>query len=64
VFRFRQLFGIKLNLEMMLLPRETFKKKGSTFTLKIGKPIPWQSLDKSKTAKEWAAGIQERVYQM
>ncbi|MDR2129661.1 MAG: glycerol acyltransferase [Odoribacteraceae bacterium] len=64
VFRFRQLFGIKLNLEMMLLPHETFKKKGSTFTIKIGKPVPWQSLDKSKTPKEWAREIQEQVYQM
>jgi putative hemolysin len=62
LFRFRQLFGIKLNLEMMLLPRETFKKKGSTFTLKVGRPIPWQSLDRSKTAREWASIVQEQVY--
>ncbi|MDR1273135.1 MAG: 1-acyl-sn-glycerol-3-phosphate acyltransferase [Odoribacteraceae bacterium] len=64
VFRFRQFFRIKLNLEMMLLPRETFKKKGSTFTLKVGRPIPWQSLDKSKTMKEWAREIQEQVHRM
>jgi putative hemolysin len=64
VFRLRQLLGIKLNLEMMLLPRETFKKKGSTFTLKVGKPIPWPSLDKSKSVKAWAAAIQQQVHQM
>ena len=64
VFRLRQLLKIKLNLEMMLLPRETFKKKGSTFTLKIGKPIPWQSLDKSRSMQEWAREIQEQVYRM
>ncbi|MDR2413796.1 MAG: glycerol acyltransferase [Odoribacteraceae bacterium] len=64
VFQLRQLLGVKLNLEMMMLPRETFKKKGSTFTLKIGPPIPWQSLDKSKTTREWAREIQEQVYRM
>ncbi|MDR0766272.1 MAG: glycerol acyltransferase [Odoribacteraceae bacterium] len=64
VFRLRQLLGIKLNLEMMLLPRETFKKKGETFTLKIGKPIPWQALDGSKSPRAWAREIQEQVYRM
>ncbi|MDR1415595.1 MAG: glycerol acyltransferase [Odoribacteraceae bacterium] len=64
VFRLRQLLGIKLNLEMMMLPRETFRKKGETFTLTVGRPIPWQSLDKSRTAAEWARAIQEQVHRM
>lgn len=64
LFRFRQFFGIKLNMEMLLLPRETFRKKGETFTIRIGKPIPWQSLDKSRTPQQWAAHIQEIVYAM
>lgn len=64
IFRFRQFFGIKLNLEMMLLPRETFKKKGATFNIKIGKMIPYSSLDKSKTSQQWANEIQELVYRM
>ena len=51
---FRTKIGLKVNLEMMYLPKETFNKKGSTFTLVIGKPIKWETLDKSKTPKEWA----------
>ena len=47
---------------MMYLPKETFNKKGSSFTLRIGKPISWESLDKSKTPKEWAEYIKEIVY--
>ena len=64
IFRFRQLFGIKLNVEMLLLPRETFRKKNASFTIKIGKPVSWQSLDKSRTPQEWATEIQEMVYQL
>lgn len=44
---------------MMFLPKETFKKRGASFTIKIGKPIPWQTLDNSKTSKEWAKIIRE-----
>lgn len=61
---FRTRIGLKVNLEMMYLPKETFKKQGSTFTITIGKPIPWQSLDKSKTPKEWAEEIKKIVYQL
>ena len=61
---FRTKIGLKVNLEMMYLPKETFKKRGSTFTLVIGKPIKWESLDKSKTPKEWAAEIKKIVYQL
>lgn len=49
---------------MMYLPKETFNKKGSTFTLVIGKPIKWETLDKSKTPKEWAEEIKNIVYQL
>lgn len=61
---FRTGIGLKINVEMMFLPKETFKKKGSKFTIRIGKPIPWQSLDKSKTHKEWAATIRDIVYSL
>ena len=48
----------------MCLPKETFNKKGSTFTLSIGKPIPWETFDKSKTPKEWAAEVKKNVYSL
>ncbi len=62
--KWRMRFGVKLNLEMFYLSDEMFKQQGKTFTLKIGKPIPWQTFDKSKTPTEWAAWVRETVYKM
>lgn len=61
---FRTGIGLKANLEMLYLPDETFKKKGRHFTIHVGTPIPWQSLDKSKKPIEWAAEIKKKVYSM
>ncbi|MDR0834950.1 MAG: 1-acyl-sn-glycerol-3-phosphate acyltransferase [Candidatus Symbiothrix sp.] len=55
--KFRSTLGLKINLEMLLLPREMFKAKGSTFTIYFGKAIPWQTLDASKTPQQWASVI-------
>jgi putative hemolysin len=60
----RKFFRIKLNIEMLYLVDELFKQKGKHFTLKIGKPIPWQTFDKSKSQTEWAAWVKEIVYKM
>lgn len=62
--RIRKFLGIKFNIEMMYLSDEMFKQRGSTFTIKIGKAIPWQTFDKSKTQAEWAARVKEIVYAM
>lgn len=59
---FRKKIHLKVNLEMLCLPDETFKQKGKHFTIHIGKPIPWQSLDSSRKPMEWAAEIKRRVY--
>ncbi|MES2618917.1 MAG: 1-acyl-sn-glycerol-3-phosphate acyltransferase [Bacteroidota bacterium] len=36
----RKRLGIKLNIEMLLLPAEMFKQKGKTITVHFGRPIP------------------------
>ena len=56
--------GIKFNIAMLYLVDEMFKNRHKTFTVKIGKPIPWQTFDKSKTPAEWAAYVQDLVYQL
>lgn len=56
--------GIKFNLAMLYLADEMFKNKHKTFTITIGKPIPWQTFDKSKTPTEWAEYVKEIVYAM
>jgi putative hemolysin len=60
----RKRIGVKFNLEMLLLPRELFKARGSTFTIRFGKPVPWQTFDASKSPQEWAEQIKQTVYNM
>lgn len=60
----RKFLGIKTFIETALLPSEMMKQKGSTFTLSIGKAIPFQSITKDKSHKEWAQEIKELVYQI
>jgi putative hemolysin len=62
--KLRKWLGIKFNIEMMFLADEMFKQRGKTFTITIGKKIPWQTFDKSKTQAEWAAWVKEMVYSM
>ncbi|MDD6471828.1 MAG: 1-acyl-sn-glycerol-3-phosphate acyltransferase [Bacteroidales bacterium] len=56
--------GIKFNIAMLYLSDETFKNAHKTFKLKIGKPIPWQTFDKSKSAGEWAQYVKDIVYKL
>jgi len=60
----RRLLGIKLNFELLLLPREMFNKKNKTVKVIIGQPIPWQTFDNSLTRDEWAKRIRRHVYDM
>lgn len=55
---------IKFNIAMIFLVDEMFLHKGDTFHLYIGKPIPWQSFDKSKSAAQWAQYVQNVVYSL
>lgn len=61
---FRKKIGVKFNVELLYLPDEMFKNKNQTFHITLGKPIPWQSLDKSKTPAEWAQHIQKIAYSL
>lgn len=60
----RRIFGIQLNLELALLPREMFNKQNKTVRFTIGKPIPWQRFDSSCNHVEWAQKVREHVYRM
>jgi len=64
VFLFLKTFRIQANLELALLPRELFKKRNKTISVKIGKPIIYQTLDKSKNQHEWANYLQNMAYSM
>ena len=55
---------LKFNLAMLFLVDEMYKNVGKTFEVKIGKPIPWQTFDKSRTPMEWAQFVQDKVYSL
>lgn len=56
--------GIKFNIAMLFLVDEMYKNVHKTFRVSIGKPIPWQTFDKTKTPMEWAAFVREKVYEL
>ena len=61
--RLRERLGIKLNIEMVLLPGEIFKSSGSTYDVYFGKPVKWQSLD-VRNARQEAARLRNMVYEL
>jgi len=60
--RFRKRLGIKLNIELVFLPKELFKQKGNNVTLHFGKPISYTVFDKRYTTDQWAELLKEHVY--
>ena len=56
--------GIKFNVAMLFLVDEMYKNTHKRFSVKIGKPIPWQTFDKSRTPAQWAAWVQKQVYEL
>ena len=54
----------KVNIAMLFLVDEMFKNTGNTFRIHIGKPIPWQAFDKSKTPAQWAQEVKQSVYKL
>lgn len=59
-----KMLGLKFNLAMLYLVDELFKNQHKTFEVHIGRPIPWQTFDRSRTAAQWAAYVQDIVYQL
>ena len=53
---------LKFNLAMLFLVDEMYKNVHKTFQVTFGKPIPWQTFDKSKSHVEWAQWVKEQVY--
>ena len=59
-----KMLGLKFNLAMLYLVDELFKNQHKTFEVHIGRPIPWQTFDRSRTSAQWAAYVQDIVYQL
>jgi 1-acyl-sn-glycerol-3-phosphate acyltransferase len=62
--KIRKFLRIKWNLEMFFLPDETMRHQNTDVHIYFGKPVPWSAFDKTKTHKEWADWIKEKVYHL
>ncbi len=58
----RTRLGIKQNIEMLFLADEMFKATGKHFRVHVGKPIPWQTFDESRTTAEWVEYVRKQSY--
>ncbi len=54
----------KINIAMLFLVNEMYKNVHKSFQVTIGKPIPWQTFDKSRSAAAWAQEVRSRVYEL
>lgn len=64
IARWQKRLGLKVNIAMLFLVDEMYRNVGKKFTVKIGKPIPWQTFDRSRTPKEWALWVEDKVYEL
>ena len=62
--QWRKRLGLKLNIEMILLPGEMMKCRGKHFEVIFGSPIPWTSFTDGKPAIEHAARVRDCVYNL
>ena len=62
--KLRKFVGIKFNVAMIYLPDEMFCSKQKVFNVYFGKPIPWQTFDKTRKADEWAKEGRNIVYNL
>lgn len=60
--RWRTLLRIGWNLEMFLLPDETYRHRRKKIELYFGPPIPWTTFDRRRSHRDWAAYVREQVY--
>ena len=53
---------LPFNLAMIFLADEMYKNVHKSFQIKIGKPIPWQTFDKSRKPVDWAQFVKDQIY--
>jgi 1-acyl-sn-glycerol-3-phosphate acyltransferase len=58
----RKLLHIKLNIEMLYLVDEMYGAHGKHFRVHVMPPIPYTTLDNSRTPLQWAQHIKQQIY--
>ena len=64
VANLRNLLGIKMYIETMLLPNEMMKQRNSTVRITIGKVIPYKTFTPEYSHLEWAQKVRSTVYSL
>ena len=64
VFLIRKLLRIKVDVELILLPRELFRKRNKTIRVRIGEPVSYHTFDRSVSHRDWAGEIRSRLYKI
>ncbi|MEN8116721.1 MAG: 1-acyl-sn-glycerol-3-phosphate acyltransferase [Bacteroidota bacterium] len=62
--KIRKFLRLKWNLEMFYLVDETMKQRNKDIHLYFGEPIQHTTFDSTKTHKEWADWVREKVYNL
>ncbi|MEI6433837.1 MAG: 1-acyl-sn-glycerol-3-phosphate acyltransferase [Bacteroidota bacterium] len=60
----RKRLGITANIEMLYLVDEMIKQLNKTINIVVGEPIPFSQFDSSKTEKQWAEWVKQKVYRL
>lgn len=61
--KFRNWIGMKYNAEELLLARALLAQKPETLTVTFGAPISYKTFDRSKSFKNWAEYVKNKVYE-
>lgn len=64
IHRFRQIFGIKANIEMLYLVDEMFRQKGKNFKVSFGKPISYLELKEMGDYRQMTEFVRSKVYEL
>lgn len=59
--RLSKLLRLKINIGMLYLVDELFKQCGNEFVITFGKPVPYETFDRSKSDLQWASEIKDQV---
>lgn len=62
--RMRKRLGIKSNIEMFLLPDETYRHKNEHITISFGYPVKWRKFTEKDKPAVWAKRLQEHIYEL
>ena len=62
--RWRKRLGLKFNIEMIYLPQELVKAKGSEYEVTVGERIPWERFAEASDQLALAQEIKEITYSM